>query len=147
MDARHTADESDVFSVLLHNPALPVEPILEIRAEDWRPRAVRYRLRTPVRYKWADRSDWHVGTTANVSRSGVLFELDTTDPRVIQEQPAHPGTSIDLRIELPPNGGGEAPPQLCCEARFVRASAVPGRWFLQASAVSVDHWRLDGRPV
>lgn len=145
MEPLHTADESDVFSVLLRNPALPVEPILEIRAEDWRPRAVRYRLRTPVRYKWADRGEWHLGTTANVSRSGVLFELDTTDPRVIQEQPARPGTSIDLRIELPPNGGGDVPQQLCGEARFVRASAVPGRWFLQASAVTVEAWRLVGK--
>lgn len=145
MEALHPADESDIFSALLRNPAVPVEPVLDIRRDDWRPRTVRYRMRLPVRYKWADRADWHIGTTANVSRSGVLFELDTTDPRVIQEHPAPPGASLDLRIDLPPNGGGEPPLQLCCEARFVRASLVPGRWFLQASAVAIDTWRLIGQ--
>ena len=45
--------------------------------------AVRYVVQVPLRYKWRDRPEWYSGTTANISATGVLFELDTADPRIV----------------------------------------------------------------
>ena len=40
-------------------------------------RAHRYPLELPLRYRSVGDQDWSTGTTANISRSGVLFQGET----------------------------------------------------------------------
>jgi hypothetical protein len=87
-------------------------------------RGHRFGLQLPVRFRTAGEAEWHVGTTENVSRSGVLIRAGAA--------PA-PDAAVDVLITLPPSGGepsgclrgngrvvrnvGPSPPS--CEPAFV----------------------------
>ena len=83
-------------------------------------RAYRFPLEVPLRYRTVGDSSWRTGTTANISRSGVLFQADDllgTD------------TELEMRIQLSHAQVAPASADLVCQARVVRAqpsgNAVP----------------------
>ncbi len=54
-------------------------------------RAHRFTMQLPLRYRLGARGAWNVGTTQNISHSGVRF---------VTNQQADPETPIDMRIEM-----------------------------------------------
>jgi hypothetical protein len=68
---------------------------------NWDPprRGQRFTLHLPVRYRMAGEADWHVGTTENVSRSGVMIRAEET--------PA-PNSSVVVVISLPSVGSASS---------------------------------------
>lgn len=79
------------------------------------PRAPRFDLRVPVRYRAFGGDDWHAGSTENMSRTGLLFRADRLLPV---------STSIEMLVTLPIGPGGS---EIRCRGRVVRAvpSAAP----------------------
>jgi hypothetical protein len=72
-------------------------------------RASRYPLELPVRYRSVSDREWSTGTTANISRSGVLFRGDTS---------LGVDTEIELDISLSTISLGA---DIVCRARVVRS--------------------------
>ena len=80
-----------------------------------RPRATRFDLRVPVRYRAFGGDDWHAGSSENMSRTGLLFRADRLLPV---------STRIEVLVTLPIGPGGS---EIRCRGRVVRAvpSAAP----------------------
>ncbi len=57
------------------------------------PRAMRFPMTAPIRYRTVGSSDWNAGMTLNISRSGVLFT---------SEGEISPGMVIEMWMALPP---------------------------------------------
>ena len=85
--------------------------------------------------------------TANISATGLLFALDTADPRVIRDCPAQRDDPLELAIALKATPVTPAPTSISCSARYVRAAVAPGRIILNATAVAVDAWQLRTAPA
>ena len=60
------------------------------------PRAPRFDLRVPVRYRASGGDDWHAGSTENMSRTGLLFRADRLLPV---------STPIEMLVTLPMRAG------------------------------------------
>lgn len=74
-------------------------------------RPKRFDLHTPVRYRHAGSSNWHKGTSQNVSCSGVLFKgrhaMKVYEP-------------IEVEMQLPPQITGDTPVFLYCRGYVAR---------------------------
>lgn len=96
-----------------------------------RPRAARFNLRIPIRYRASGEVDWGEGTTENISRSGVLFRtkhlLDV-------------GTSVDMSFVLPIEMGGEARAEVSCRGRIVRTQPNTGARAGLAATIASYHF-------
>src|SRR6202790_168412 len=69
------------------------EPLHAPRAREVSPaRAQRFYLQLPLRYRRLGEKEWHVGTTENISRSGMLFEAD----ELLQ-----PAAQLEINLVLP----------------------------------------------
>jgi hypothetical protein len=55
-------------------------------------RAQRFRIELPVRYRMLPNLNWFMASTANISRSGLLFRTKCA---------VKPGATLDLTLELP----------------------------------------------
>ena len=102
------------------------------------PRAPRYVLQVPVRYRALGGDDWHSGSTENMSRTGVLFRTG----HLLQVS-----TTIEMLIRLPIGQGGS---EVRCRGRVVRAMppAAPDR--LPALATTISNYQFlrgSGPPV
>ena len=75
-------------------------------------RAHRYPLELPLRYRSLGDQSWSTGTTANISRSGVLFQ---------GEKPLGIDTEIEIGITLPSNGSSA---DIVGRGRVVRAETA-----------------------
>jgi hypothetical protein len=74
------------------------------------PRAQRFEIRVPVKYRPSGATAWRDGRTENISRSGVLFRTD---------QLISPKTRIEVLMALPEEVGGRAGTVICL-GRVVR---------------------------
>jgi hypothetical protein len=66
----------------------------------------------PVRYRRPGEQDWHIGTTENISRSGVLFRADDV---------LEPNTQLEINLVLPVEIAGLAAAEVVCRGEVVRA--------------------------
>ena len=82
-----------------------------------RPRATRFPVQIPFRYRRAGELEWSQGTTENMSCSGVLFRA---------QQLLSPESSLEMQFALPPELSGEASEEVCCNGYVVR-TVQPGR--------------------
>ena len=89
---------------------LPREPRQEERG--CIPRAERFPIRAPLRYRESGQATWSEGTTVNISRSGVLFSA---------EREIEPKTLLEVRILFPADNIGENPANVICWGPVVRA--------------------------
>jgi len=103
--------------------------------EGWdRPRrGHRYNLHLPVRFRGDGEAQWHVGTTENVSRSGVMIRAGSA-PAV--------DAPIDVLIVLPPSGS-ESSGCLLGNGRVVRNVGPSSSTGEAAFAVTVTRYRLE----
>jgi len=81
------------------------------RSEGDRPRATRFNLRLPIRYRASGETTWGQGTTENISRSGVLFRA---------ERALRVGTEVDMSFALPVEMTGQPKSEVSCRGQVVR---------------------------
>jgi hypothetical protein len=84
------------------------------------PRAPRLQLRAPIAFRTSPSGTWAEGWTIDISRSGVLFTVDSPIP----------GPAADLEFVINLSGGAlQGPgvpllPNLHCRGRVVRTAAT-----------------------
>ncbi len=110
---------------------LPSDACQERR--EHRPRAERFPIRTPLRYREGGQADWNEGTTVNISRSGVLFSA---------EKNVEPKTVLELRIMFPAEVIGGVPANVVCWGPVVRTqpNQLPDQ--RPELAVAIHRYRL-----
>jgi len=96
-----------------------------------RPRAARFHLRIPIRYRASGEVDWGEGTTENISRSGVLFRA---------KHLLEVGTAVDMSFVLPVVMGGEARAEVSCRGRIVRTQPNTGARAGLAATIASYHF-------
>lgn len=75
------------------------------------PRAPRYSLRIPLRFRSHGDRRWRQGLAENISRSGILFCTDLAPPLE---------TPLELKLHLPEEITGQAPTSVQCHGQIVR---------------------------
>jgi len=75
-------------------------------------RAQRFNLHLPLRYREVGEQGWRQGTTANISRSGLLFEAEG----VLQ-----PNAQLEINLVLPAEIAGLSPTEVVCRGEVVRS--------------------------
>jgi len=99
-----------------------------------RPRAVRYSITSPVRYREADGRPWREGLLVNASRTGVLFEAGGPVPAVL--------SPIEFVLALPTLGDLPVGKGACvrCEGHVVRCREGPD--LRPAVAATIDTYEF-----
>ena len=120
-------------SVVIQNREvdLPGEPRQEERT--FVPRAERFPIRTPLRYRESGQAAWSEGTTVNISRSGVLFS---------SQKEIKPRTLLELRILFPEDVVGEKPANVICWGPVVRTEPPKYNDRQPELAVSILRYRF-----
>lgn len=77
-------------------------------------RAQRFPLRIGLRFRHSTDSQWHEGTTENISSSGVLFR---TDHGTALNAP------VELKLILPPGNSRDGSPEVLCRGIVARIAA------------------------
>jgi len=75
-------------------------------------RAQRFQLHLPLRYRRVGDKQWHIGTTENISRSGMLFQADQLLP---------PSVQVEINLVLPAEIAGLSETEVVCRGEVVRA--------------------------
>jgi hypothetical protein len=91
-----------------------------------KPRAQRFPIQIPMRYRTSCEPDWSDATTVNISRSGMLFHAE----KALQLQ-----TVLEILMELPTEIAGELPANVICCGPVVRSDPP-------LAAVSIVHYRF-----
>jgi PAS domain S-box-containing protein len=79
-------------------------------------RAQRFNLHLPLKYRLMGETDWRIGTTENISRSGLLFRGDEMIPLSAQ---------LEINLVLPAEIAGLTAAEVVCKGEVVR-SLGPG---------------------
>ena len=96
------------------------------------PRALRFPLVFPLRYRPDEDRKWHQGRGANISRSGLLFRA---------EQPLALRTPVEVTFVMPARIPGESPAEVLCWGRVVRQAFCDSRGELVVAA-TIDTYRF-----
>jgi PAS domain S-box-containing protein len=75
-------------------------------------RAQRFNLHLPLRYRKVGEQGWRQGTTANISRSGLLFKA---------EEVLQPNVQLEINLVLPAEIAGLSPTEVVCRGEVVRS--------------------------
>ena len=92
-------------AVLSSEARVPREKVPRFRAQ-------RFNLHLPLRYRQLGEQGWRQGTTANISRSGLLFEA---------EEVLQPNVQLEINLVLPAEIAGLSPTEVVCRGEVVRA--------------------------
>lgn len=95
-------------------------------------RANRFPLGLPVRYRRANQSEWSVGNTENISRSGALV-------RVAAAVQLDPQAELEVRLVLPPAAAGERA-EIACRGRVVRTVSPTDVWSWPGFAMAIERY-------
>ncbi|MCI0355109.1 MAG: PAS domain S-box protein [Acidobacteria bacterium] len=98
------------------------------------PRAPRYALRMPLRYRRAGDIFWNEGTTENISRSGILFRA----PELLE-----PATPVEFTFLLPMSFSGREGASVSCGGLIVRAVQPESAEEFPTLAVKISSYRLE----
>ena len=98
-------------------------------------RASRFPVELPLRYRLFGDLGWTDGKTVNISRSGVLFEVD---------EPMSADTPIELAFDLPIEMGGGPGAEVTCRGQIVRTILPPSTDAPPSVAVSITEYRSLG---
>ncbi|MGC1451990.1 MAG: ATP-binding protein [Candidatus Sulfotelmatobacter sp.] len=115
------------------------EPLRATRARETPPtRAQRFQLHLPLRYRRLGEKDWHVGTTENISRSGMLFQAD----ELLQ-----PAAQLEISLVLPQEIAGLSETQVVCRGEVVRAVERRGDALSPALAARILQYHFQHGPL
>ena len=79
-------------------------------------RAPRFAVELPVHYRASQAGDWREGRTANVSRTGLLFEA---------EGPLEPNSIVEISLKMPVPVIQQVEASVVCMGRIVRVISPP----------------------
>ncbi len=68
------------------------------------PRAERFAIKVPVRYREQNRFEWQEGQSENISGSGILFHAADV---------VYPNTPVELTFVMPSENGGAGATVMC----------------------------------
>jgi DNA-binding response OmpR family regulator len=115
------------------------EPLRATRAKEAPPsRAQRFQLHLPLRYRRLGEKDWHVGTTENISRSGMLFQAD----EVLQ-----PSAQLEINLVLPQEIAGLSSTEVVCRGEVVRTVEQNGSTLTPALAARILQYHFQHGPL
>ncbi len=115
------------------------EPLRATRAKEAPPsRAQRFQLHLPLRYRRLGEQDWHVGTTENISRSGMLFQAD----EVLQ-----PSAQLEINLVLPQEIAGLSSTEVVCRGEVVRTVEHNGATLTPALAARILQYHFQHGPL
>jgi PAS domain S-box-containing protein len=100
-------------------------------------RAQRFNLHLPLRYRKLGDQGWLQGTTANISRSGLLFEAED----VLQ-----PNVQLEINLVLPAEIAGLSPTEVVCRGEVVRAVDREGTSTSPALAAKILQYHFQHGP-
>jgi len=104
---------------------------------DFPPRAKRFVILLPFRYRKAGETQWHEGTILNMSGTGVLFQGD----ELLELK-----TEVEIRLVMPAPAKKERPAEIVCYGNVVRAIPVAGSDSASFIAVSLRRYQFVRRP-
>ncbi len=115
------------------------EPLRATRAKEITPtRAQRFQLHLPLRYRRLGEKDWHVGTTENISRSGMLFQADET---------LQPNSQLEINLVLPQEIAGLSATEVVCRGEVVRTVEHNGSTLTPALAARILQYHFQHGPL
>jgi PAS domain S-box-containing protein len=110
-----------------------------VRAREVTPsRAQRFQLHLPLRYRRLGEKDWHIGTTENISRSGMLFQAD----EVLQ-----PSAQLEINLVLPAELAGLSETEVVCRGEVVRTVEGHGTTLSPALAARILQYHFQHGPL
>jgi len=139
--------KSRVREVLDAHPAVPevampvqtAVPHPTLAARETSPtRAQRFHLHLPLRYRRLGEKEWHMGTTENISRSGLLFQAD----EVLQ-----PSAQVEINLVLPAEIAGLSPTEVVCRGEVVRTVEPHGETLSPALAARILQYHFQHGPL
>jgi PAS domain S-box-containing protein len=139
--------KSKVREVLDASPTPPevamsmqsAEPLNAVRAKEIPPaRAQRFQLHLPLRYRRLGEKDWHVGTTENISRSGMLFQAD---------EALQPNSQLEINLVLPQEIAGLSSTEVVCRGEVVRTVEHNGSTLTPALAARILQYHFQHGPL
>ena len=139
MALRRPADATDAFAVILGNPLVTAQAIVD-HAHSGSARSLRYAVQLGVRYRWKPMRVWKAGRTRNISRTGLEFDAA---PPVPDRAPLGDEPGIDLRLELPFPGARRA--EVLALGRVTRVEPKDASDGPVVIAVAVTAYRTDIR--
>jgi PAS domain S-box-containing protein len=115
------------------------EPTRAARARETSPkRAQRFHIHLPLRYRRLGEKEWHVGTTENISRSGMLFEAD----ELLQ-----PSAQLEINLVLPAEIAGLSATEVVCRGEVVRTVQSGGETVSPALAARILQYHFQHGPL
>jgi PAS domain S-box-containing protein len=115
------------------------EPLHAPRAKELAPaRAQRFYIHLPLRYRRLGEKEWHVGTTENISRSGMLFEAD----ELLQ-----PAAQLEINLVLPAEIAGLSATEVVCRGEVVRTVEHRGETVSPALAARILQYHFQHGPL
>ena len=115
------------------------EPRPAVRAREVPPtRAQRFQLHLPLRYRRLGETQWHVGTTENISRSGLLFQADET---------LQPNSQVEINLVLPAEIAGLSGTEVVCRGEVVRTIEPQGNTLSPALAARILQYHFTHGPL
>jgi PAS domain S-box-containing protein len=115
------------------------EPLHAMRAREIAPaRAQRFQLHLPLRYRRLGEKDWHIGTTENISRSGMLFQADET---------LQLNSQLEINLVLPQEIAGLSATEVVCRGEVVRTVEHNGSTLTPALAARILQYHFQHGPL
>src|ERR1035437_10262352 len=114
-------------------------PLHVARARQTAPaRAQRFHIQLPLRYRRLGEKQWHVGTTENISRSGMLFQAD----ELLQ-----PSAQLEINLVLPAEIAGLSDTEVVCRGEVVRTVQSSGEAPSPALAARILQYHFQHGPM
>jgi PAS domain S-box-containing protein len=101
-------------------------------------RAQRFQLHLPLRYRRIGEKQWHIGTTENISRSGMLFQADHVLP---------PSVQLEINLVLPAEIAGLSETEVVCRGEVVRAVESPDAKVSAELAARILQYHFQHGPI
>jgi hypothetical protein len=101
-------------------------------------RAQRFQLHLPLRYRRLGEQKWHIGTTENISRSGMLFQAD----ELLQ-----PSSQLEINLVLPAEIAGLSETEVVCRGEVVRTIERRGETMNPALAARILQYHFQHGPL
>jgi PAS domain S-box-containing protein len=101
-------------------------------------RAQRFQLHLPLRYRRLGEKQWHVGTTENISRSGMLFQADES---------LQPSSQLEINLVLPAEIAGLSGTEVVCRGEVVRTIERRGETLNPALAARILQYHFQHGPL
>ena len=120
-------------------PMQSAQPQPAARARQASPtRAQRFQLHLPLRYRRLGDNQWHMGTTENISRSGLLFQGD----ELLQ-----PAAQLEINLVLPAEIAGLSETEVVCRGEVVRTIERAGDALSPALAARILQYHFQHGPL